>query len=47
MGGVTRKPVPLKSVVEQAQALAGDRWGEVRTWPLESGLIWLAEKLKG
>lgn len=37
----------LSDVVAQAKALAGDRWDEVKTWPLESGLVFLAGKLKG
>jgi hypothetical protein len=38
---------PLADVIAQAKELAGDEWGQARTWPLEAGLIWLAEKLKG
>ena len=37
----------LGEVVAQAKALAGEEWGTIRTWPLESGLVFLAEKLKG
>ena len=37
----------LGAVVAQAKALAGEEWGAIRTWPLESGLVFLAEKLKG
>jgi len=37
----------LHDVVTEAKALAGDKWDEVKTWPLESGLVFLAGKLKG
>jgi hypothetical protein len=41
------KGTELEEVVAQAKALAGAEWGIVRTWPLESGLVFLAEKMKG
>jgi hypothetical protein len=48
MARVPARPEPkLRDVVEQAKALAGDEWLKIRTWPLESGLIYLADKLKG
>jgi hypothetical protein len=44
----TSAPKPdLAAIVAQAEQLAGDEWGFIRTWPLESGLAWLADRLKG
>ena len=43
-----QQPKPaLADVVAQAKEIAGDEWGTIRTWPLESGLAYLADKLKG
>jgi len=36
-----------RGLVEDAKAIAGTEWAIVRTWPLESGLAWLAERMKG
>jgi len=44
---VAAKGTTLDDVVAQARALAGDEWHTIRSWPLESGLVFLADKLKG
>jgi len=43
----TRPSTSLGDIVAQARTIAGDEWRTIRSWPLESGLVFLAEKLKG
>jgi hypothetical protein len=41
------KVASLSHIVGQAKALSGDEWTRIRSWPLESELLFPAEKLKG